>query len=293
MKSLIAFPLKLFRKDTGCLDRILALLLWIVISPCLCTLAILPFADWSPDEDGKISRSEARHTQTAIFLLTNSPTPSDTPTDTYTPTDTDTPTNTPTPSDTYTPSDTPTDTDTPTATYTPTQTFTPSDTYTPSDTPLPTQTPRPSPVVDKFDKTLYAIGQTVNIRACASTNCDILGTLSLGQSIKANGIYQDEWYRFEYENGDGWVHESVVSTSRPATNAPRPTSRPATQRPQSTIPPVSDSGCPCNQGNTLNCPDFSSQSSAQACYNKCIAETGRDVHGLDSGGVAGVACENN
>lgn len=42
----------------------------------------------------------------------------------------------------------------------------------------------------------------------------------------------------------------------------------------------STSDCPCS-GDTLNCSDFRSQSEAQACYNKCLAEGRGDIHGLD------------
>lgn len=42
----------------------------------------------------------------------------------------------------------------------------------------------------------------------------------------------------------------------------------------------SASDCPCSS-DTLNCSDFRSQSEAQACYNKCLAEGHGDIHGLD------------
>ncbi|MBV7329181.1 excalibur calcium-binding domain-containing protein [Chloroflexi bacterium TSY] len=40
----------------------------------------------------------------------------------------------------------------------------------------------------------------------------------------------------------------------------------------------------------MNCPNFSSQSEAQACYSYCLAETGQDIHGLDRDND-GIACE--
>jgi hypothetical protein len=45
--------------------------------------------------------------------------------------------------------------------------------------------------------------------------------------------------------------------------------------------------CPCNSGNTLNCPDFDSQRDAQSCLLKCSG----DPHGLD-GDNDGDACES-
>jgi len=42
--------------------------------------------------------------------------------------------------------------------------------------------------------------------------------------------------------------------------------------------------------NIYNCADFSSHSEAQLTYEKCLDETGRDVHDLDRDSD-GVACE--
>lgn len=389
MKTLILFPLAWLKSDKGFFERALSLLWFGAIGLailCCGVLALASTADNSRDDE--LSSIRLQNTQTAIFFLTNSPTPSDTPTDTFTPS------NTPTPSDTYTPSATPTETDTPkpTATRTPSPEPTTErlsqniediegsvylrssnlyqstsgivasfevdvregfnkesfadDLYqvayqeavtrygsgniapftfsailwdgsgeavawdwdndddawrttelsiTPAGNPMTiTPTLLPSPVVEEINRVVYVTSEVVNIRACASTQCKILGTAKFGESIRVTGLYEDEWYRFVYNDADGWVSASLTSTTRPATSAPRPTSRPVTERPAATIPPVSSgSDCLCNQGNTLNCGDFSSQSSAQACFDKCMAETGRDVHGLDSGGVAGVACENN
>lgn len=48
--------------------------------------------------------------------------------------------------------------------------------------------------------------------------------------------------------------------------------------------------CSCS-GNTLDCSDFSSHASAQACYNYCISIGAGDVHHLD-GNNDGGACES-
>ncbi len=46
------------------------------------------------------------------------------------------------------------------------------------------------------------------------------------------------------------------------------------------------------QANIYNCSDFSNQESAQAVYEQCLAEVGKDVHDLDRDND-GTACENN
>lgn len=42
-------------------------------------------------------------------------------------------------------------------------------------------------------------------------------------------------------------------------------------------------GCTTCAKNAYNCGDFPTQAAAQACYNYCLQETGRDVHRLSSG----------
>lgn len=57
-------------------------------------------------------------------------------------------------------------------------------------------------------------------------------------------------------------------------------------------PPVEPTPGPCNcSGDLYNCSDFTSQSSAQACYEYCLAVTGLDIHRLDVDSD-GVACES-
>ena len=47
---------------------------------------------------------------------------------------------------------------------------------------------------------------------------------------------------------------------------------------------------PAIAGNLYNCSDFSSWYTAQTCYERCMAEVGNDIHGLD-GDHDGEACE--
>jgi len=56
--------------------------------------------------------------------------------------------------------------------------------------------------------------------------------------------------------------------------------------------PSSGGGAVCScSGDSLNCGDFSSQSSAQACMNYCVQQGAGDIHNLD-GDANGLACES-
>jgi hypothetical protein len=48
--------------------------------------------------------------------------------------------------------------------------------------------------------------------------------------------------------------------------------------------------CPCH-ADVRNCSDFPYQAAAQACYERCLELTGRDVHRLD-GNKDGIACNS-
>jgi len=77
-------------------------------------------------------------------------------------------------------------------------------------------------------------------------------------------------------------------TKRP-TNTPEPTKRPTnTPEPTSEPPPT---GCNTCAYDAYNCDDFSRRRDAQACYEYCLEETGRDVHRLDNDND-GEACES-
>ena len=60
-----------------------------------------------------------------------------------------------------------------------------------------------------------------------------------------------------------------------------------------TVPTTSGGVAVCDcSSNKYNCPDFSTQVAAQACYNYCIAQGKGDIHGLDAD-KNGKACESN
>ena len=99
---------------------------------------------------------------------------------------------------------------------------------------------------------------------------------------------------------------AATNTLPPPTNTlPPPTSAPATATsappteppPLATIPlptntsPPAAAVCDCS-GDTLNCGNFNTHNEAQACYNYCWDQTGRDVHQLDGNDNDGLACES-
>lgn len=96
--------------------------------------------------------------------------------------------------------------------------------------------------------------------------------------------------------GTSGVAATLAPTAPPAsTSAATPTStatvtatHTATPTATATIP--TDPPCPCD-ADTKNCSDFATQPEAQACFDHCMALTGRDVHRLDQNND-GVACES-
>jgi len=56
-------------------------------------------------------------------------------------------------------------------------------------------------------------------------------------------------------------------------------------------PPPAGGTCSCS-GDSLNCSDFSSHASAQACFDYCVQQGAGDIHRLDQDNDS-IACENN
>lgn len=138
-----------------------------------------------------------------------------------------------------------------------------------------------TPVIEKINRIVYITSPTVNIRECASTQCTIVGTVNYGASIRATGLYEEEWYRLVYNDTDGWISVSTTSDTRPPTLTPRPTSRPATERPEPTFTTNPDRAL-C--GSATKCTEMTSCQQAYACYR--LGDTGLD-NDRD-----GVPCEN-
>lgn len=84
----------------------------------------------------------------------------------------------------------------------------------------------------------------------------------------------------------------LPTLTQPATQISLPTNAPsATVVFIFTVPAPAEGGsvCPCS-GDSLNCSDFSTSRSAQACMEYCISQGAGDIHNLD-GNANGQACE--
>jgi hypothetical protein len=142
-----------------------------------------------------------------------------------------------------------------------------------------------------------------NVRAGPGTRYAMIGQLLSGQSAPIIGrarISDAMWWHIPWTGGPGemgWVADQVVdvagstlgvpdgvilaqdATAVPVEAAPAPTQAPA--------------AAPCNcSGPDLNCPDFTTRASAQACWEACGGKAGGpDPFGLDRDGN-GLACES-
>ncbi len=85
---------------------------------------------------------------------------------------------------------------------------------------------------------------------------------------------------------------ATLAPTRTFTPAPTATLVPYVAPTQPALQPVAPSGgsCSCN-GDSLNCGDFGSHSSAQSCFDYCISVGAGDIHKLD-GNNDGNACES-
>lgn len=94
------------------------------------------------------------------------------------------------------------------------------------------------------------------------------------------------------------IHAAATPTMNPTlTPAPTDTPTPTSTQPPAPTPTYTPTAtqrpaAPCDcYGPDLNCTDFSTHTSAQACFNFCWSLGLGDVFGLDSDGD-GVACES-
>lgn len=132
------------------------------------------------------------------------------------------------------------------------------------------------------NETLEAISDTI-ADSQENTVIDLPENISLNVLV-IQGIRTENW-RY---NGVQWHLRAVNGVS--VTAPPVPTALPQAVQPQTSSSQNQSGGCNCQSGNTLNCSNFSSQSAAQACHNKCVREVGYDVHELD-GDNDNRACE--
>lgn len=129
----------------------------------------------------------------------------------------------PTETTTYTPmlTETPTIEATPTATITITPSPTITSTIAASSTPTITLTPIPVATKNTVPIATFYTTNNVNIRSCATTDCDVLATLNSGYAIGAleqvpgalvegtNNI----WIRFNYNGREAYIYSGFLSTT--------------------------------------------------------------------------------
>ncbi len=171
--------------------------------------------------------SAARPTAAATFTVVPSATRATEPTDTATPTNTLEPTNSVAPAAAASPTVT-RPTASATKIFTATESATSTSEATATATPTPAESPTASatmaPTVTNLPAVLYidtANNLNANIRACSSTDCDILGSLGPGAEIRPiaevagqiiNGI--GFWIEFDYAGQPAFVHGELVAESR-------------------------------------------------------------------------------
>ncbi len=171
--------------------------------------------------------SAARPTAAATFTAVPSATRATEPTDTATPTNTLEPTNSVAPAAAASPT-VPRPTASATKIFTATESATSTSEATAAATPTPAESPTASatmaPTATNLPAVLYidtANNLNANIRACSSTDCDILGSLGPGAEINPiaevageviNGI--GYWIEFDYAGQPAFVHGELVAESR-------------------------------------------------------------------------------
>jgi hypothetical protein len=146
-------------------------------------------------------------------------------------------------------------------------------------------TPRPLPTATRKSErssTLYIdVGSDTraNVRGGPSLSTSIIGKAYCGDTFSSYSVSDDyQWRRGKVRGLTGWVHTSLLSSSRPNCGA-------APVR----TPTYSPSTCSCSY-NAYDCKDFSTQSSAQDCYRHCRSMGKGDIHWLDDD-KDGIACE--
>jgi uncharacterized protein YraI len=178
-----------------------------------------------------------------------------------------------------------------------------------ADAPEPTPTPMPEPTdtPEVNQPPVVTAGESdINMRNGPGTDYDIVGTLSAGKSLEIVGRNSDSsWWQVSAPDGLCWVAAGVTTVSNvddsiPVVEAPpvptltepplmvEPTTELPPPEPVATEPPPVEV-CDCS-GNHLNCGDFGTHASAQACYEYCKSIGRGDVHGLDRDDD-GTACD--
>lgn len=179
----------------------------------------------------------------------------------------------------------------------------------PTDTPAPTVVPATATPVPTATPTVVEApagpiaNSQANVREGPGTEYAVMAVAEPGQVIVVTGKDSSgEWLQLGsgywisaalVDNAPAEIPVTAVVAQLPGGNPtpaqePAPAATPSWQREENGILFTSD--CPCDQGDTLNCPNFGIAMDAQACYMRCMDLTGEDVHKLDRD-KDGSACE--
>ena len=169
----------------------------------------------------------------------------------------------------------PTSTPSPTVPVVPTETSAPTRTLIPTETPTTSPTSATSPAVAAQGPSFIVDRDSVNVRAGPGTDYPVIGAISSGRTFTPTGRNQaNDWLRFNWEGGHGWVYASLMSVRGldevPIVSAPRPPIPPTStpypaQAPSPTTDPQQPVSCPKNCGEAHNL-GMSNMSRDHACY---------------------------
>lgn len=169
--------------------------------------------------------------------------------------------------------------------------------------PIPLDTPTPSTATPVVVETTVAVAdsRTVLLPLVAGA----ADAVSVADTPLPTAVPTDTPLPTAIPTDTPWPTAVPTNTPVPTavpTNTPWPTATPIPVVLPTEPPPPSyswvrtidgvvfGSDCPCDQGNTLNCGDFSESLDAQSCYMRCLEMSGDDVHELDRD-TDGNACE--
>lgn len=166
----------------------------------------------------------------------------------------------------------------------------------PTDTPIPvipTDTPAPSGAV---------ANASANLRGGPGTDYDVVGQTQPGQALAVVARSRaGDWYRLD----DGaWIaaflvdnapiNLSIIDVATPVVVQPPATAVPVIVQPTAipvVVQPAPAAVCGC-ASDSYNCPAFTTQNEAQACFNYCVSQGVGDIHKLDGNDADGLACES-
>lgn len=162
-------------------------------------------------------------------------------------------------------------------------------------TPVPaTATPLPIP-------TGPVANSNANLREGPGTEYAVVGGAVAGQVLEPVGRNSaGDWLQLAsgawiavalVDNAPAELPVTAVAATLPGGNpTPAPAGAPTPSWRKSVNGIEFASDCPCDAGDSLNCPMFGIDMDAQACYLRCMEMVGRDVHRLDND-KDGTACE--